>query len=84
MSTLLEWWQSAVFYQVYPRSFADSNGDGIGDLPGLISKLDICVAWRGWHLAFTAFPVATGGCGYDVSDYTGVNAEYGTLDDFRT
>jgi alpha-glucosidase len=79
-----EWWKTAVFYQIYPRSFADSNGDGIGDLPGIISKLDylrdlgVDAIWLSPH-----FPSPLLDCGYDVSDYLGVATEYGTLADFQ-
>ncbi|MFN8439214.1 MAG: alpha-glucosidase [Caldilineaceae bacterium] len=81
----LKWWQQAVFYQIYPRSFADGNGDGIGDFPGIISKLDylrdlgIDAIWLSPH-----FPSPFLDCGYDISDYTGVAPEYGTLEDFKT
>lgn len=80
----LKWWQRAVFYQVYPRSFADGNGDGIGDLPGIIARLDylrdlgIDAVWLSPH-----YPSPLIDCGYDVADYTAVASEYGTLDDFR-
>jgi alpha-glucosidase len=79
-----KWWQQAVFYQIYPRSFADSNGDGIGDFPGMIAhlgylhELGIDAIWLSPH-----FPSPFLDCGYDISDYTGVGAEYGTLDDFK-
>lgn len=79
----LKWWQKAVFYQVYPRSFADGNGDGIGDIPGLISKLDylqslgIGAIWISPH-----YPSPMCDCGYDISDYMSVAPEYGTMDDF--
>ena len=78
------WWQTAVFYQIYPRSFADSNGDGIGDLAGIISRLDylqdlgIGGIWLSPH-----YPSPLLDCGYDVADYSGVAPEYGTLDDFK-
>ena len=78
------WWKEAVFYQVYPRSFADSNGDGIGDLAGLIERLDyladlgIDAIWLSPH-----YPSPQVDLGYDVSDYRGVHPDYGTLDDFR-
>ncbi len=81
----LKWWQEAVFYQIYPRSFADGNGDGIGDFPGITSKLDyllnlgIDAIWLSPH-----FPSPNWDCGYDISDYCGVAPEYGTLDDFKT
>ncbi len=82
--TNLHWWQSAVFYQIYPRSFADGNGDGIGDLGGMIAKLDylqdlgIDALWLSPHYPSPQFDV-----GYDISDYTDVAPEYGTLADFR-
>jgi alpha-glucosidase len=78
------WWQKAVFYQVYPRSFADANGDGIGDLQGMLNRLDylqdlgIDAVWLSPH-----YPSPLWDCGYDISDYTAVAPEYGTLDDFR-
>lgn len=81
----LKWWQTAVFYQIYPRSFADGNGDGIGDFPGMIEELDylaglgIDAIWLSPH-----FPSPNWDCGYDVSDYMGVAPEYGTLEDFKT
>ena len=80
----LKWWQRAVFYQIYPRSFADGNGDGIGDFPGMIERLDylqdlgINALWLSPH-----YPSPQYDCGYDVSDYTGVAPEYGTLQDFQ-
>lgn len=81
----MKWWQKAVFYQIYPRSFADGNGDGIGDFPGIISKLDYLVElgidgiWLSPH-----FPSPNRDCGYDISDYCNVAPEYGTLEDFKT
>jgi alpha-glucosidase len=80
----LKWWQSAVFYQIYPRSFADGNGDGIGDFPGMTARLDylrdlgVDAIWLSPH-----FPSPQADCGYDISDYTGVAPEYGTLADFK-
>jgi alpha-glucosidase len=77
------WWQTGVLYQIYPRSFADSNGDGIGDLQGIIDHLDH-IAWLGvdgvWLSPITASPNAD--WGYDVSDYCAVHPELGTMDDF--
>jgi alpha-glucosidase len=77
------WWHSAVFYQVYPRSFADANGDGIGDLPGLTSRLDY-LADLGvealWLSPFFRSPMADGG--YDVADPCDVDPMFGTLADF--
>jgi alpha-glucosidase len=83
--TDLKWWQTAVFYQIYPRSFADGNGDGIGDFKGILEKLDylsdlgVDAIWLSPH-----FPSPNWDCGYDISDYTGVAPEYGTLEDFKT
>jgi alpha-glucosidase len=80
----LTWWQKAVFYQIYPRSFADSNGDGIGDIQGITDRLDylydlgIDALWLSPH-----YPSPLFDCGYDVSDYTAVEPEYGTLEDFK-
>ncbi len=76
------WWQHAVFYEIYPRSFADSNNDGIGDLPGITSKLDY-LRWLGVDAIWIApmFPSPEVDWGYDVSDYFNVNPDYGTLAD---
>lgn len=82
--TEYKWWQKAVFYQIYPRSFADGNGDGIGDFPGITSRLDylselgIDALWLSPH-----YPSPNWDCGYDISDYCNVAPEYGTLDDFK-
>ncbi|MBL8095091.1 MAG: alpha-glucosidase [Anaerolineales bacterium] len=82
--TELKWWQKAVFYQIYPRSFADGNGDGIGDFAGMIAKLDylqdlgVDALWLSPHFPSPQFDV-----GYDVADYVGVEPEYGTLDEFK-
>lgn len=79
----LNWWETAVIYQIYPRSFQDSNDDGIGDLPGIITRLEY-IANLGvdaiWISPFFKSPQKD--FGYDVSDYCDVNPEYGTLDDF--
>jgi len=79
----LKWWETAVIYQIYPRSFQDSNGDGIGDLPGITSRLSY-IADLGvdaiWISPFFASPQKD--FGYDVSDYCAINPEYGTLADF--
>jgi alpha-glucosidase len=79
----LPWWRGAVIYQIYPRSFYDSNGDGIGDLPGIAAKLDY-VASLGvdaiWLSPFFASPMKD--FGYDVSDYRAVDPIFGTLEDF--
>lgn len=77
------WWKETVAYQVYPRSFNDSNGDGIGDLPGLIEKLDylenlgIDVIWLS-----PMYPSPNDDNGYDISDYKGIMSEFGTMNDF--
>lgn len=77
------WWQHAVFYEVYPRSFMDSNGDGIGDLNGLTSRLDY-LQWLGvdavWITPF--FPSPQVDVGYDITDYLSIDPVYGTLEDF--
>ncbi len=78
-----EWWRGAVIYQVYPRSFADSNGDGIGDLPGLTARLDH-IAGLGVD-AIWLCPVFTSpqrDFGYDVADHLQIDPIFGTLDDF--
>ena len=78
-----QWWRSGVIYQIYPRSFADSNGDGLGDLKGITSKLD-SLATLGidaiWLSPFYSSPQKDGG--YDVSDYIAVDPIFGTLSDF--
>ena len=83
-----DWWKSAVFYQIYPRSFYDSNNDGIGDLQGVTKKLDHLNDGNGgglgidaiWFSPFFTSPQAD--FGYDVSDYCNIDEDYGTLEDF--
>src|SRR5690606_30129394 len=76
------WWKSAVVYQIYPRSFADSNGDGIGDVPGIIGKLDyleqlgVDVIWLS-----PIYKSPQDDNGYDISDYQDIDPMFGTLDD---
>ena len=78
------WYKDAILYELHVRAFADSNGDGIGDFPGLLTKLDYlqelgvtCL----WLLPF--FPSPLRDDGYDIADYVNVNPSYGTLDDFQ-
>ncbi|MGC5172381.1 glycoside hydrolase family 13 protein [Micromonospora sp. DT81.3] len=78
-----EWWRSAVIYQIYPRSFADANGDGIGDLPGVTSRLDSLQRLGVdaiWLSPFMTSPQKD--AGYDVADYCDVDPLFGTLEDF--
>jgi len=78
-----EWWQHAVFYEIYPRSFADSNNDGVGDLKGITSKLDylqdlgVDAIWIS-----PCFPSPQVDFGYDVSDYENIDPMYGSMTDF--
>ena len=77
------WWQHAVFYEVYPRSFADSNGDGIGDLKGIESKLNYLKQLGVDAIWITpCYPSPQIDFGYDVSDYENIDPMYGTLEDF--
>lgn len=79
------WWKHALIYQIYPRSFFDSNGDGIGDLQGITQKLDYIAALgvdAVWISPFYPSPMED--FGYDISDYCGVDPIFGTLDDFKT
>src|SRR3979490_1212943 len=79
------WWHGAVFYQIYVRSFADSNDDGIGDLPGITSRLEYVKDLGVGAIWLTPFyPSPQKDHGYDVADYVDVNPEYGTLEDFDT
>ena len=79
------WWQTGVVYEIYPRSFADGDGDGTGDLAGITSRLDY-LAWLGvdaiWIAPFYPSPMAD--FGYDVSDYTDVDPLFGSLEAFDT
>ncbi len=79
------WWQHGIIYQIYPRSFMDSNGDGIGDLPGIIRKLDY-LRWLGVDAVWISpiFPSPMADFGYDVSDYAAIHPLFGTMADFDT
>jgi alpha-glucosidase len=78
-----DWWKHAVFYEIYPRSFADSNGDGIGDLNGITAKLDYLKDLGVSAIWITpCFPSPQVDFGYDVSDYQNIDPTYGTLADF--
>jgi alpha-glucosidase len=79
----LPWWKTGIIYQIYPRSFADSNDDGIGDLAGITARLDylldlgVDAIWLS-----PIYPSPDADFGYDISDYTGVDPKFGSLDDF--
>jgi len=77
------WWQHGVIYQIYPRSFMDSDGDGVGDLPGILQRLDY-LEWLGVDAVWVSpiYPSPMADFGYDVSDYTGIHPLFGTMDDF--
>jgi len=78
-----EWWQRGVIYQVYPRSFQDSNDDGIGDLRGITRRLEY-LQWLGVDAVWISpiYPSPMADFGYDVSDYTAIDPIFGNLDDF--
>src|SRR6516164_1499538 len=79
-----KWWKEAIVYQIYPRSFKDSDGNGIGDLQGIISKLDyieslgIDVVWLN-----PVYASPNDDNGYDISDYRAIMKEFGTMEDFE-
>ena len=78
-----EWWKSAVIYQIYPRSFQDTNGDGVGDLRGIESRLDDLKALGVDAIWISPiFPSPQADFGYDVANYTGIDPRFGSLDDF--
>ena len=83
--TKRHWWQSAVFYQIYPKSFQDTDGDGVGDLPGIISRLDY-LADLGidgiWLSPICQSPQVDNG--YDISDYRAIDPMFGTMEDMET
>jgi len=78
------WWRHGVIYQIYPRSFQDSNGDGIGDLPGIRQRLDHLVALgvdAVWISPIYPSPMAD--FGYDVADYCDIDPRFGSLQDYH-
>lgn len=83
--TSTAWWKTSVVYQIYPRSFMDSNGDGIGDIPGILSKLDylqrlgIDVIWLS-----PVYDSPNDDNGYDIRDYQAIHEEFGTMEDLET
>ena len=79
-----DWYKELVVYQIWPRSFCDSNGDGIGDLMGVYSKLDYLQSLGVNAIWFSpVYPTPNADYGYDIADYRNINPEYGTLDDFK-
>jgi alpha-glucosidase len=79
----MKWWQTGVVYQIYPRSFADANGDGIGDLAGITARLEY-LQWLGVEAIWLSpcYPSPMKDFGYDVSDYVDIHPDFGTLADF--
>ena len=78
-----EWWQRGIIFEIYPRSFQDSNNDGIGDLPGILSRLDYLVALGVGALWIEPiYPSPMADFGYDVADYCGIDPIFGTLAHF--
>lgn len=83
--TTKDWWKKAVIYQIYPKSFKDTNGDGLGDLPGIIQKLDY-LADLGVDIIWLSpvYKSPQKDNGYDISDYEAINPHYGTMSDMET
>jgi alpha-glucosidase len=78
-----DWWRYGIFYQIYPHSFQDSNGDGVGDINGVIARLPYLKS-LGINAVWLSpiFPSPMADFGYDVSDYTGIDPLFGTMADF--
>jgi alpha-glucosidase len=81
--TKFTWWQKGIIYQIYPRSFNDASGDGVGDLQGVMERLDY-LEWLGVDAIWLSpiFPSPMADFGYDVSDYTGIHPLFGAMKDF--
>src|ERR1700722_4429393 len=78
-----DWWKNGVIYEVYPRSFQDSNGDGVGDLNGITQRLDYLKKLGVDAIWITpCYPSPQADFGYDISDYENIDPQYGTLADF--
>jgi alpha-glucosidase len=77
------WWKRGVIYQIYPRSFQDTNGDGVGDLKGITARLEY-LTWLGVNAIWISpiYPSPMADFGYDVSDYCNIDALFGSLEDF--
>ncbi len=84
MDSAASWYKDAIFYELHVRAFQDSNADGIGDFPGLISRLDYLASLGVdaiWLLPFYSSPLKDDG--YDIADYYQINPDYGTIEDFQ-
>ena len=83
IASVAPWWHDAIIYQVYPRSYLDTNGDGVGDLPGITAKLDY-IAGLGVDIVWLSpfFKSPQKDFGYDIADYCDVDPMFGTLADF--
>src|SRR5690242_12208501 len=83
MSEMMKWWQRGVIYQIYPRSFQDTDGNGVGDLKGISARLDY-LSWLGIDAIWISpiYPSPMADFGYDIRDYCNVDPLFGSLDDF--